>query len=103
MEIGIVRIENGKITETFQSLLNPEQFIPPFISQLTGITNAEVFDAPTFESISQDVKEFIEGSILIGHNLPFDYAFLKSEFERADIQLPKLEQICTLKFPERFS
>ncbi|MCB0749653.1 MAG: GIY-YIG nuclease family protein, partial [Ignavibacteriae bacterium] len=101
IEIGIVRIENGKITETFQSLLNPEQFIPPFISQLTGITNAEVFDAPTFESISQDVKEFIEGSILIGHNLPFDYAFLKSEFERADIQLPKLEQICTLKISRK--
>ncbi len=105
IEIGIVRIEKGKITENYHSLLNPGQYIPPFITALTGITNEDIIGAPSFETISQEVKEFIDGSILIGHNLPFDFAFLKSEFERADIQLPKLEQICTLKisrkiFPE---
>ncbi|MBK7103897.1 MAG: GIY-YIG nuclease family protein [Ignavibacteriae bacterium] len=105
IEIGIVKIENGKIKDSFHSLINPGQIIPPFISSLTGITNEDLFDAPAFETISQNVKDFIDGTILVGHNLPFDFAFLKSEFEFADIQLPKLDQICTLKisrkiFPE---
>lgn len=105
IEIGLVRIEKGKITDSFQSLINPNQEISPFITALTGIRNEDLFDAPSFESISQNVKEFIDGSILVGHNLPFDFAFLKTEFEYADLQLPKLEQICTLKisrkiFPE---
>ncbi|MBK8945690.1 MAG: GIY-YIG nuclease family protein [Ignavibacteriae bacterium] len=105
IEIGIVRIENGKLTDSFHSLINPGQNIPPFISSLTGISNDDLFDAPSFETISQNVKDFIDGTILVGHNLPFDFAFLKSEFEFADIQLPKLDQICTLKisrkiFPE---
>lgn len=105
IEIGIVKIENLKIVDRYQSLINPQQIIPPFISALTGIKSEDVFDAPTFNDISQDIKNFIEDTILVGHNLPFDYAFLTSEFERADILLPKLQQICTLKlsrslFPE---
>jgi len=101
IEIGIVRVENLKITETFQSLFNPGVYIPPFISQLTGIENDDIFDAPKFEDLSQDIKEFIDGSILVGHNLQFDFAFLKSEFEQADILLPKMEQVCTLKLSRR--
>ncbi|MBI1931412.1 MAG: GIY-YIG nuclease family protein [Ignavibacteriales bacterium] len=105
IEIGIVRIENGKITDSYHSLINPGQYLPPFITSLTGITNEDLIEAPAFENICQNVKDFIDGSILVGHNLPFDFAFLKSEFEMADIQLPKLDQICTLKisrkiFPE---
>ncbi|MEE9430032.1 MAG: exonuclease domain-containing protein [Melioribacteraceae bacterium] len=101
IEIGIVRVENLKITETFQSLFNPGVYIPPFISQLTGIENDDLFDAPKFEDLSQNIKEFIDGSILVGHNLQFDFAFLKSEFEQADILLPKMEQVCTLKLSRR--
>jgi len=105
IEIGIARVEKLKIVDTFQSLINPLVPIPPFISNLTGIETEDVTGAPTFDDLVQNIKEFIEGTILVGHNLPFDYAFLASEFNRAEIQLPKLEQICTLKlsrklFPE---
>ncbi len=105
IEVGIVRIEKLKITASYQSLINPQQIIPPFIASLTGISTENVIDAPTFEDISQDIKDFIDGSVLVGHNLPFDYAFLSSEFERSELILPKLQQVCTLKlsrslFPE---
>lgn len=105
IEVGIVRIENLKIVDSYQSLINPGQYIPPFITSLTGISNEDIYDAPSFDEISQDIKNFIDGTILVGHNLPFDFAFLKGEFDRAEIILPELKQVCTLKlsrnlFPE---
>ncbi len=97
IEVGIVKIKNLKIVDSFQSLINPQQYISPFISSLTGISNEDIIDAPLFDTISQDIKNFIDGSILVGHNLPFDFAFLKSEFERADLIVPQNQQVCTLK------
>ncbi len=101
IEVGIVRIENLEIVDTFQSFFNPGISIPPFISQLTGIENVDLIDAPKFENVATEIKEFISDSVLVGHNLQFDYAFLKSEFNKADIILPNLEQICTLKLSRR--
>ena len=101
IEVGIVRIENLEIVDTFQSFFNPGISIPPFISQLTGIENEDLIDAPKFENVATEIKEFISDSVLVGHNLQFDYAFLKSEFNKADIILPNLEQICTLKLSRR--
>ncbi len=105
IEVGIVKIENLKIVDSYQSLINPEQYISPFITSLTGISNEDILDAPTFDQITEEIKNFIKGSILVGHNLSFDYAFLSKEFERAEVILPKLQQVCTLKlsrtlFPE---
>ncbi len=105
IEIGIIKIQNLKIVDSFTSLINPGQHIPPFIENLTGITNEDVWDAPTFEQISDKVLKFIDNTILVGHNLSFDHAFLKNECLRNEIKLPELLQICTLKisreiFPE---
>ena len=61
-----------------------------------------LIDAPSFEDISQDVKDFIDGTILVGHNLPFDYAFLNSEFERADIHSAKTKASLHLKTLKKF-
>ncbi len=101
IELGIVRVENLEIVDTFQTFFNPGIFIPPFISQLTGIENDDLIDAPKFEDVAQQIKEFIEDTVLVGHNLQFDFAFLKSEFNHANIILPKLEQVCTLKLSRR--
>jgi DNA polymerase-3 subunit epsilon len=105
IEVGIVKIENFKIVDSYHSLINPLQNIPPFITALTGIDNSDLVEAPTFEEISEDIRNFIDGTILVGHNLPFDYAFLKNEFDRAELILPSMPQVCTLKlsrnlFPE---
>ena len=55
IEVGIVKIENLKIIDSFQSLINPNQYIPPFITSLTGIENDDLMHAPSFEDISERV------------------------------------------------
>ena len=101
IEIGIVRIKNGEILETFQSFINPGTLIPYYITSLTGITNDDVHDAPFFEDLTSQIIDFIGNSILVAHNMPFDYSFLQNEFMRADVLIPKNETLCTLKLARK--
>ena len=78
-EIGAVKIVDGKITEKFASMVNPERKIPEKVVELTGITDEMVADAPVFADIAGDLYKFCYGSILIAHNLAFDYAFVKNQ------------------------
>lgn len=78
-EIGAYRIRNGKIVESFETLVNPEAPIPPFIMQLTGISDRMVRDAPKFREIAADFLDFIGDSVLVAHNAPFDMRFLNYE------------------------
>lgn len=81
-EIGAYRVRNGKVTEEFQTLLNPETPIPTFITNLTGITDEMVAGAPKFADIAHDFLGFIGDSILVAHNSGFDMRFLNSEISR---------------------
>lgn len=82
IEIGILRVEQGKIVKKYQKLINPQMYISPFISQFTGITQEELKDAPTFEDIKEDIYSFFEDSFFVAHNVRFDYGFIKNEFKR---------------------
>jgi DNA polymerase-3 subunit epsilon len=86
MEIAMVRVVHGAITERFQTLLNPEQYIPPFITQHTGISNAMVFGKPKFCEVLPTIKQFIASTgapVLTGHNVGFDHGFVMQSFERS--------------------
>lgn len=82
IEIGAVMIENGKITDRFQQLMNPGVRIPVFIENLTGITNAMVKESRSNADVMGDFYEFIEGRNLVAHNASFDERFLRAEFRR---------------------
>lgn len=101
IEIGIVKIENLKIKETYSSLINPGRPIPYFITQLTTITNDDVASAPFFEDIVLDIQKFIGESILVAHNANFDWGFLKHEFEAAGFTAPENGLVCTLKLSKK--
>jgi len=101
IEIGIVRVKNGEVLDTFQSFINPGTLVPYYITSLTGITNDDVHDAPFFEDLTSQIVDFIGDSILVAHNMPFDYSFLQSEFMRADVLLPQNETLCTLKLARK--
>lgn len=101
IEIGIVRVKNGEILDSFQSFINPGTLVPYYITSLTGITNDDVRDAPFFEDLTSQIVDFIGDSILVAHNMPFDYSFLQNEFIRADVLLPKNETLCTLKLARK--
>lgn len=101
IEIGVVKVLNNKIVEKFNSLVNPGEHIPSFITQLTGITNSDVYDAPRFGEIVGEIQDFIGDSIVSGHNLSFDSSFLSSEFLRNSVEPLFNDQICTLKLARR--
>ena len=79
-----VRTESkmAKVAEKFETLVNPETPIPPFITHLTGIRDEMVADAPKFADIAHDFLSFIGDSILVAHNSGFDMRFLNSEVAR---------------------
>ncbi len=101
IEIGIVKLRKGKVVDTFASFINPGRPIPFIITQMTGITNADVQDAPYFDEIYYKIKEFFGDSLLTAHNLTFDHSFLKHECANHDLEFPKNEAICTLRLARR--
>ena len=76
-EIGAVRIIDGKIVDKFQTLINPQQSISKEITDLTGIDDSMVADAPTFDKVIPDFYKYCYGSTIVAHNIEFDYKFIK--------------------------
>jgi DNA polymerase-3 subunit epsilon len=81
-EIGAVRYVGGELDGTFQTLVDPGMAIPPFITVLTGITEAMVMQAPTVEQALPSFLEFIGDAVIVGHNVRFDLSFLNAAAER---------------------
>ena len=82
MEIGACRVRRGRIVGEFQTLVNPLMPIPPFISQLTGISDAMVAGAPLFSEVAPAWLEFADCAVLVAHNAPFDIRFINHELAR---------------------
>ncbi|MEK7251349.1 MAG: exonuclease domain-containing protein, partial [Bacteroidota bacterium] len=104
IDVAVIRIERGKVVKKFQSLINPERFIPPSIEQLTGITNDDVADAPTFRSVARELFKALEGAVFVAHNDRFYYSFINNEYRRLGKEF-SAKCLCTVKlsrklFPE---
>lgn len=95
-EIGAVKMQNGKIIEEFQTLINPGRSIPQYITALTGITNEMVSAAPKFSDIAEKFFEFTKGAIFVAHNVRFDYGFIQKEFQRLEISFVR-PFLCTVQ------
>ncbi|MFZ9539932.1 MAG: DEDD exonuclease domain-containing protein [Ilumatobacteraceae bacterium] len=83
-EVGAVKYRGGECLGTFQTLVNPGVAIPPYITMLTGITEAMVFPAPRIESILGTLTHFIGDSVIVAHNSRFDMGFLNAALIRDD-------------------
>ncbi|MGH9003311.1 MAG: exonuclease domain-containing protein, partial [Acidimicrobiia bacterium] len=79
IEVGAARFRGGECLGTFQTLINPGCEVPPFITVLTGITQAVLVPAPRIEEVLPSLLEFLGDAVLVGHNLRFDTSFLDAD------------------------
>lgn len=79
-EIAIVLHDGEKITHEFSTLINPEKKIPYRITQMTGINNSMVKNGPKFYEVAKQIVELTQDRIIVGHNVRFDYGFIRAEF-----------------------
>lgn len=93
-EVGIVMVEDGRIVDRYQSLMNAGQYMPSFITQLTGITTAMVQAAPPASTVMREAADFVGSAPLVAHNASFDSKFWQDELERAGC--PLMQPIATL-------
>ena len=96
IEIALVRVEGGVITERFSTLVNPNTPVPSNITKLTGITNAMLIGKPTFDQILPKVISFIGDSILVGHKVEKDIHFIDKYYRQVYRKRFKHPHICTL-------
>ncbi len=99
-EVAIFIHDGKKIVDEFVSLVNPGKGIPYFITNLTGITNEMVEDAPAFYEIAKKIVEITEDKIFVAHNSSFDYGFIKNEFKRLGYDYSR-KQLCTVKLSRK--
>ena len=99
-EIAVVEVQDGEVVSEWSTLVNPGTSIPPAIQALTGITNAMVADAPSFDDLAPGLYERLEGRVFVAHNARFDYGFLRHSFERAGLRF-QARTLCTVKLSRR--
>jgi DNA polymerase-3 subunit epsilon len=98
-EIGAVKVRGGAVLGEFSTLVNPGEPIPPFISVLTGITDAMVASSPRIASVLPAFLEFCGGptTVLVAHNAPFDLGFLRAAAREHGITFPAFEVLDTVR------
>jgi DNA polymerase-3 subunit epsilon len=95
-EVGALVYETGKLVKSFSTLINPDRYIPSWITDITGITNDMVKKSPRFEDIAEELMDLLGDNIFVAHNVSFDYRFIQAEF--ANLQkLYNAHQLCTVK------
>jgi len=99
-EIAAVRVENGVETARWSTLVNPGVRIPAFIQALTGISDAMVADAPTFDEVAKNLLEILDGAVFVAHNVRFDHGFVQNELARMDIAF-KVKTLCTVRLSRK--
>lgn len=99
-EIAIYQHNGTEITNSFNTLINPEMDIPFFITELTGINNNMVKNAPKFYEVAKKIIEMTAGRIFIAHNVSFDYNFIKEEYKRLEYDFNQ-KTLCTVKLSRK--
>jgi DNA polymerase-3 subunit epsilon len=100
IEIGMVLFDGEDIIETYETLLNPSIPIEYHITKLTGITNRMVAEAPVFEDVADEIREFMQGAVFTAHNVESDYAYIQKAF--ADIgETFTAKKLCTVELVKK--
>src|SRR6218665_1107835 len=95
-EIAIIIHDGKNVLDRYETLVNPEQDIPPSIFGLTGINNEMVANAPIFDDVSEKVLEMLTDRVFVAHNVNFDYSFVHHQLEQAGFKW-SAKKLCTVR------
>lgn len=99
-EISIFVFDGEKVIDEYTTLINPESNIPAFITNLTGITNAMVRNAPKFYEVAKKIEEITRDTIFVAHNVNFDYNIIRDEFKNLGFDY-KRKKLCTVRLTRK--
>lgn len=100
IEVGIIAIDYGQVTGTYSQLVNPNTWLPPTITNLTGIKPEDLEDKPLFGEVASNIFCFLDNRVMVAHNARFDLGFLKGEFARLGYAYsPK--HLCSVRLSRR--
>lgn len=100
--IGIIIVKDNKIIDKKYSLINPEDRFDINNSKITGLTYADVKDAPTFKEYWKTIEDLFKNNIIVGHNITYDLSVISKALERYDIDAPVFNYYCTLKLSRKY-
>lgn len=99
-EIAIVLHNGSEVEGKYETLINPHQLIPPYIANMTGISDAMVAKAPSFHEVAAEIFNLLEGRIFVAHNVNFDFSFVKYHLQKAGYQL-QVPKLCTIRLSRK--
>lgn len=96
LEIGALRVEKGDIVAEMRQVLNPEEPVPSWITDLTGITPSDTVGMPAFADLHAELEQLFQGALFIAHNASFDYSFFREEYRRLGRKFA-MDKLCTVQ------
>jgi DNA polymerase-3 subunit epsilon len=100
-EIAVVTVRDGQVCDVYETLVNPERSIPPFITRLTNISYEMVRDKAPFRDVCTDVLRALEGHVFVAHNASFDWRFVNAEVARSTGRELTGRRLCTVRLARR--
>ena len=100
-EIAVVTVRDGRVVDVFETLVNPERSIPPFITRLTNISWEMVADKAPFRDVCGDVLRALDGHVFVAHNANFDWRFVSAEVARSSGRQLTGRRLCTVRLSRR--
>jgi DNA polymerase III subunit epsilon len=100
-EIAAVTVRDGRIIDVFETLVNPERSIPPFVSRLTNISWEMVRDKSPFRDVCEEVLRVLDGTVFVAHNANFDWRFVSAEVARSTGRELTGRRLCTVRLSRR--
>jgi DNA polymerase-3 subunit epsilon len=100
-EIAAVTVRDGAIVDVYETLVNPERSIPPFITRLTNISWEMVRDKSPFRDVCEHVLRVLDGNVFVAHNASFDWRFVSAEVARATGREITGRRLCTVRLARR--
>ena len=99
-EISIHVFDGNTVIEKFETLINPGQPIPYYITAMTGITDKMVATAPAFEEVAEKIYNILHDKVFIAHNVNFDYSFINSHLKEAGFDI-NCKKLCTVRLSRK--